>query len=91
MLYFNGYHFGNVLWFRDTALHINTPYEWYRYNGTKVDNSLYAKATYDFNRNLNAYVDLQLRTVNYKLRGNTDDRNVNKPQTTLDSSIPKQV
>ena len=84
MLYFNGYHFGNVLWFRDTALHINTPYEWYRYNGTKVDNSFYAKATYDFNRNLNAYVDLQLRTVNYKLRGNTDDRNVNKQQTTLD-------
>ena len=73
LLYFDGYHFGNVLWCRDTAAHIDTPYEWYRYHGTKVDNSLYVKATYDFNANLNAYADLQLRTINYKLRGDADD------------------
>ena len=72
LLYFDGYHFGNVLWCRDTAAHIKD-YEWYRYNGTKVDNALYAKAAYDFSDDFNAYVDLQLRTVNYKLRGDADD------------------
>lgn len=73
LLYFDGYHFGNVLWCRDTAAHIDTPYEWYRYHGTKVDNSLYAKASYEFNDDLNAYADLQLRMINYKLRGDADD------------------
>jgi iron complex outermembrane receptor protein len=72
LLYFDGYHFGNVLWCRDTAAHISD-YEWYRYNGTKVDNAVFAKATYDFTDDLNAYADLQLRTVNYKLRGDADD------------------
>ena len=73
LLYFDGFHFGNVIWVRDTAAHVTNPYEWYRYNGTKVDNNVYAKATYDFSSNLNAYADLQLRTVNYKLRGTADD------------------
>ena len=73
LLYFDGFHFGNVIWVRDTAAHVKNPYEWYRYNGTKVDNNVYAKATYDFSSNLNAYADLQLRTVNYKLRGTADD------------------
>jgi len=72
LLYFDGYHFGNVLWCRDTAAHIKD-YEWYRYNGTKVDNAVYAKASYDFSDDFNAYADLQLRTVNYKLRGDADD------------------
>ena len=73
ILYFDGYHFGNVLWVRDTAAHLTEPYEWYRYNGTKTDNSVYAKATYDINDNINAYTDLQLRYINYKLRGAADD------------------
>ena len=72
MLYFDGYHFGNVLWVRDTTAHVKD-YEWYRYNGTKTDNTVYAKAAYDFTDDLNVYADLQLRTVNYKLRGNADD------------------
>ena len=72
-LFFDGYHFGRVLWSRDTAAHLDKPFEWYRYNGTKTDNSLYAKATYDFNTDLNVYADLQLRTVNYKLLGLADD------------------
>ena len=84
LLYFDGYHFGNVLWFRDTAIHIDSPYEWYRYNGTKTDNSFYVKAAYDFTDDLNIYADLQLRTVNYKLKGSTDDRNTAKEQCMVD-------
>ena len=84
ILYFDGYHFGNVLWFRDTSIHIETPYEWYRYHGTKVDNSVYVKANYDFNDKVNAYADLQLRMVNYQLRGSTDDRDTSGSQTIVD-------
>ena len=73
MVYFDGYHFGNVIWVRADSVNLDEPFEWYRYNGTKVDNSVYAKANYDFTSNLNAYADLQLRTVNYKLRGMADD------------------
>ena len=73
MLWFDGYHFGNVIWVRADSVNLAEPYEWYRYNGTKVDNSLYAKGTYDFTPDLNVYADLQLRTVNYRLRGMADD------------------
>ena len=78
LLYFDGYHYGNVIWVRDTAFQLPKEFEWYRYHGNKTDNSVYAKANYDFNPNLNAYADLQLRTVNYKLSGVTDDlKNIN--------------
>ena len=74
LLIFDGEHYGNVLWCRDTSAHFDTPFDdWYSYTGHKIDNSVYAKATYDFNTNLNAYADLQLRTVNYTLDGRTDD------------------
>ena len=74
LLLFDGDHYGNVLWCRDTSVHFTTPYDdWYSYTGHKVDNSAYIKATYDFNDRLNAYADLQLRTVNYTMNGVTDD------------------
>lgn len=73
MLFFDGFHFGNVIWVRADSVNLGEPYEWYRYNGTKTDNSVYAKATYDFSNDFNVYADLQLRTVNYKLRGMADD------------------
>lgn len=72
-LYYDGEHYGNIIWFRDTAVHVDTPYEWYRNYGDKIDNTVYAKANYDFSDNLNAYADLQLRLVNYKVYGWADD------------------
>ena len=73
MLYFDGYHYGNILWCRDTSLHIDIPFEWYRYRGTKIDNSVFAKANYNFSDKFNAYADLQLRTIDYTLKGLDDD------------------
>ena len=71
-LYYDGEHYGNIIWFRDTAVHVESPYEWYRNYGDKVDNTFYAKANYDFNDNLNAYADMQLRIVDYKVYGWAD-------------------
>ena len=74
---FDGYHYGNVMWCRDTSVHFDAPFsEWYDYNGHKVDVTSYVKGTYDFNDRLNAYADLQLRVVDYTLNGFTDDWNV---------------
>ena len=74
MLLFDGDHYGNVLWCRDTSVHFNTPYsDWYSYNGHKLDNTAYIKGTYEFSERLNAYADLQLRMVEYTLNGVTDD------------------
>ena len=72
-LFYDGEHYGNIIWFRDTAVHLDTPYEWYRNYGDKYDNTLFAKANYDFSDDLNAYADLQLRMVNYKVYGYADD------------------
>ena len=73
LLYFDGYHWGNVIWCRDTSVHAEMLDEWYRYRGTKIDNSVDAKATYEFSSDFNAYADLQLRMINYKLSGLDDD------------------
>ena len=73
-LIFDGEHYGNVLWCRDTSAHFDTPFaDWYSYDGHKIDNTAYVKGTYDFNDRLNAYADLQLRMVHYTLDGVTDD------------------
>ncbi|KWW29574.1 MAG: hypothetical protein AUK63_1485 [bacterium P3] len=71
--YYNGDQFGNVIWVRDTSLHASLPHRWYDNNSVKADNSLYAKATYDFSADLNAYADLQLRIVDYRIHGDGDD------------------
>ena len=72
-IYYDGDQFGRVIWVRDTSLHASLPNEWYSNKSAKLDNSVYAKATYDFNSNLNAYADLQLRMVNYRIHGDGDD------------------
>ena len=70
---YDGDQFGNVIWVRDTSLHANLPNRWYDNNSRKTDNSVYAKATYDFNTNFNIYADVQLRTIDYRIHGNSDD------------------
>ncbi len=74
LLLFDGDHYGNVLWCRDTSVHFDSPFDdWYSYTGHKLDNTAYIKGTYDFNDRLNIYADLQLRMVDYTLDGVTDD------------------
>ncbi|MCQ2297721.1 MAG: TonB-dependent receptor plug domain-containing protein [Bacteroidales bacterium] len=73
VLYYDGNHFGSVLWCKDSAGFDTNPYEWYRNTGKKLDATTYAKMTYDFNNDLNIYADMQLRLVDYKLSGYADD------------------
>ncbi len=72
-LFYDGEHYGSIISFRDSAVHIDTPYEWYRNYGDKTDNTFYVKGTYDFSSKLNGYADMQLRMINYKIYGYADD------------------
>lgn len=71
--YYDGKHFGEVLWCRDSAGFDDNNFEWYRNTGKKLDATTYAKMTYDFSKDLNMYADMQLRLVDYKLNGYADD------------------
>ena len=72
-IYYDGLQYGDVIWYRDTAMHYDLPYRWYDNKSAKLDNSVYAKATYDFNDNLNIYADLQYRFVSWRMYGDGDD------------------
>ena len=81
-LFYDGNHFGNMIWTQDVmtldgvnALEISkeNPYEWYRNQGRKLDNTGYVKATVDFNDKANMFADLQLRYINYNLSGMGDE------------------
>lgn len=73
MLYFDGDHYGNVIWCKDSAGFDSKPYEWYRYKGIKTDATTYAKADWDVTPRLNLYADMQLRYVDYSIKGVEDD------------------
>ncbi len=81
-LYYDGNHFGNLIWAQDIVsldgidtlgVSEDSPYEWYRNKGRKIDNTGYVKATIDFNVKTNMIADIQLRYINYKLSGMGDE------------------
>jgi iron complex outermembrane recepter protein len=68
-----GLHFGRVIW----AQHFgeNTKgHQWYEGLGDKTDWNIYGKYYYDLSDNLTAFMDLQLRGIDYELEG-TDANN----------------
>ncbi len=71
--YYEGDHYGDVLWSKYTMLTIPEGYEWYRNIGTKSDATTFFKMDYAFSNKLSIYADLQYRFVNYKLEGPDDD------------------
>ena len=80
-LYYDGWHFGNLIWAQDELsldgeqpLEVSKeqPYEWYRNRGQKHDNTTFLKLNYDFSERFNMYANLQLRAIDYKLQGMDD-------------------
>lgn len=77
-LYYNGNHFGNVIWSQDSMsldgstflpLSEDTPHEWYRNEGDKYDYTLFAKFNHEFSSSFNLYADMQVRSVGYSIDG----------------------
>ena len=75
----DGHHFGNFVWMQDEA-HLATPdgtdlydYEFYRNRGVKKDLTGFARLDWDIRKEMNAYLDLQYRHVDYSIKGVDDD------------------
>ena len=69
---YDGNHFGRVIWMRNAG-NSEMDHEWYRGSGLKKDFNLYAKYNYELVENLNLFVDLQYRKIDYSIGGIDDD------------------
>lgn len=65
---YDGDHFGEVIWAR-FAGDSNLSDRYYDNNGFKTDFNIYGKLNYYLSPSLNAYLDLQYRTVSYQFVG----------------------
>ena len=65
---YDGRHFGEIIWAK-YAQNIPFGYRWYNNEATKKDFNLYGKLNYALSEKLNAFADLQIRTVNYNMVG----------------------
>ena len=70
---YSGDHFGEVIWARQFGKNNSVRDRYYDGNGKKIDFSIFTKASYIINKNLEFYGDLQLRNINYKTNGFTSD------------------
>jgi len=70
---YDGNHYGEIIWAKYAQ---NTPlgYRWYENNAKKTDFNLYGKVYYQLSDKLNAFTDLQVRIVNYEIKGIADRR-----------------
>lgn len=71
---YEGRHFGEVIW-TDTTGELPSQQLYYDNDATKVDWNTYLKINYALTPQLNAYVDLQHRMINYQFEGLNDDGN----------------
>ncbi|GAB3795930.1 TonB-dependent receptor [Spirosoma humi] len=65
---YKGIHYGEIIWSR-VAGNTNIRDRYYQDDATKRDLNLYAKAFYQFTPQLNAFVDAQIRTIDYSFLG----------------------
>jgi iron complex outermembrane recepter protein len=68
---YDGKHFGEIIWAK-YAQNIPLGYRWYENNAKKTDFNLYGKVYYQVSDKLNAFADLQVRVVNYTMKGIAD-------------------
>jgi len=70
--YYDGSHYGYIIWAEHSSnSFINKP--WYENTGTKTDGNIFGKINFAASDLINIYVDMQLRTINYKMEGTHDD------------------
>lgn len=71
---YTGDHFGEVIWGSELSDNTNIRDRYYFSDATKIDFSIFSKATFSVNEKLGAYIDLQGRFVNYDTKGLTSGR-----------------
>jgi len=69
---YSGSHFGEIIW-ADISSNAEFNFKYYDNLGEKEEASFYAKLNSSLNSNLNLFVDIQTRFVNYKAKGIDND------------------
>ncbi|MBK6551232.1 MAG: TonB-dependent receptor plug domain-containing protein [Flavobacteriales bacterium] len=85
---YSGAHFGEVIWARFSGPYTND-HRYYDNDAHKMDANVYAKLNYAVSDHINAFGDLQLRTVNYDLLGFDDAQNNRIQNSTFAFFNPK--
>ncbi|MDZ7897771.1 MAG: TonB-dependent receptor [Arcicella sp.] len=70
---YDGDHFGEVTSAKD-APNVPVGYRWYENNAIKKDFNLYGKINYSLTEKMGVFADLQVRTINYSMKGIADKR-----------------
>ena len=70
--YYQGNHFGKIIWSR-VAQNFDNNYEWYRGTGDKSDLNAFGKIHYQLSKLLNLYGDVQFRRIDYRIGGIDND------------------
>ena len=71
--YYDGDHYGRIIWARNAG-NIENDHQYYYSKGIKKDFNVYGKLYYQLTPKLNAFVDLQFRTVNHNIQGTDNDQ-----------------
>lgn len=69
---YEGDHFGKIIWAQN-AIVKDKDANYYFNEGTKTDFTVFGKINYTITNNINAYVDLQYRQIEYDLKGVHDN------------------
>ena len=85
---YEGNHFGEIIW---AGAALNTPkdYRYYFNDGDKVDANIFWKSNYDLTGRLTAYLDLQLRKIDYQAGGVENDLSSFNVNTNFNFFNPK--
>jgi iron complex outermembrane receptor protein len=70
--YYDGNHYGEVLWVKNYTADLAPNFEYYRSKGLKTDANIYLKGHYRPAEGLTLYGDLQYRLIDYRIRGEND-------------------
>jgi iron complex outermembrane recepter protein len=73
---YEGNHFGKVIWTKEQIL-VPANFKYYNNNARKYDFSIYTKWTQNLHKNVQTFVDLQVRNVNYTINGFRNNPTIN--------------
>lgn len=65
---YEGNHFGKLIWVKEQAI-VPIGFKYYDVTARKYDFSIYTKWTQNLHKNLQTFIDLQVRNVNYTING----------------------
>lgn len=69
---YDGKHYGNIIWAKAQAA-VPVNHRWYNLTAHKTDFNIYTKWTQQLSNQLQSFVDLQLRNVQYDINGFRDN------------------